>query len=289
LFLHVLLVWGDESPYKEGVMTNLRLAALNDKERTKVPVDSITFGEGFKIIAGPCTVESEEQTIASAIAVKKAGADALRGGAFKPRSSPYAFQGLGLKGLQILKKAKAETGLPIVTEVIDSRDVFWVSEYADILQIGARNMQNFSLLKEVGRSNRPVLLKRGMNSTIEEWLNCAEYILAEGNPNVILCERGIRTFEKYTRNTLDISSVPAVKELSHLPVIVDPSHAAGRVSLIPALSYAAVAAGADGIIVEVDVDPLNVRCDGDQTLTPAQFSVMLEKIRSIYKFVTELP
>jgi 3-deoxy-7-phosphoheptulonate synthase len=172
-----------------------------------------------------------------------------------------------------------------VTEVIDSRDVFWVSEYADVLQIGARNMQNFSLLKEVGRSNRPVLLKRGMNSTIEEWLNCAEYILAEGNPHVILCERGIRTFEKYTRNTLDLSSVPAIKELSHLPVIVDPSHASGRVSLIPSLSLAAVAAGADGLIVEVDIDPEKARCDREQTLTPGQFAEMIGKVRGLHQFM----
>jgi 3-deoxy-7-phosphoheptulonate synthase len=269
-------------------MTNLRLASISDGgERTVVPVDSARIGAGFTVIAGPCTVESEEQTIETAIAVKKAGADALRGGAFKPRSSPYAFQGLGLKGLQILKKAKAETGLPIVTEVIDSRDVFWVSEYADVLQIGARNMQNFSLLKEVGRSNRPVLLKRGMNSTIEEWLNCAEYILNEGNPHVILCERGIRTFEKYTRNTLDLSAVAAVKELSHLPVIVDPSHATGKVSLVPALSLAAVAAGADGLIIEVDINPETVRCDKEQTLTTGQFSELIRKIRNLHQFMVD--
>jgi 3-deoxy-7-phosphoheptulonate synthase len=266
-------------------MTNLRLAMAKDGGRTVVPVDSIRIGEGLTVIAGPCTVESEKQTIETAIAVSKAGAHALRGGAFKPRSSPYAFQGLGLKGLQILKKAKAETGLPIVTEVVDSRDVFWVSEYADVLQIGARNMQNFSLLKEVGRSQRPVLLKRGMNSTIEEWLNCAEYILNEGNHYVILCERGIRTFEKYTRNTLDLSSVPAIKELSHLPIIVDPSHATGRVSLIPSLCLAAVAAGADGLIVEVDINPEEALCDREQTLTPAQFADMVQKINDLHRFM----
>ena len=266
-------------------MTNLKLATLNGTGRTKVPVGSVRIGEGFTMIAGPCTVESEEQTIETAIAVKKAGAHLLRGGAFKPRSSPYAFQGLGLKGLQSLRKAKEETGLPIVTEVIDSRDVFWVSEYADVLQIGARNMQNFSLLKEVGRSQRPVLLKRGMNSTIEEWLNCAEYILSEGNPHVILCERGIRTFEKYTRNTLDLSSVPAIKELSHLPVIVDPSHACGRVSLIPSLSLAAVASGADGLIVEVDINRDEALCDREQTLTPGEFAEMMPRIRGLYQFM----
>ena len=266
-------------------MTNLKLATLNGTERTVVPVDSVKIGEGFTMIAGPCTVESEEQTVETAIAVKKAGAHALRGGAFKPRSSPYAFQGLGLKGLQILKKAKEETGLPIVTEVIDSRDVFWVSEYADVLQIGARNMQNFSLLKEVGRSERPVLLKRGMNSTIEEWLNCAEYILSEGNPHVILCERGIRTFEKYTRNTLDLSSVPAIKELSHLPIIVDPSHASGRVSLIPSLSLAALAAGADGLIVEVDINRDKALCDREQTMTPSEFLQLMERVRGLHQFM----
>ncbi len=267
-------------------MTNLRLALLDGKEKTVVPVDDLEIGNGFTIIAGPCSVESEKQTVETAKAVKKAGADALRGGAFKPRSSPYSFQGLGLEGLKILRKAKAETGLPIVTEVIDSRDVFWVSEYADILQIGARNMQNFSLLKEVGKTGKPVLLKRGMNSTIEEWLNCAEYILNEGNPDVILCERGIRTFEKYTRNTLDLSAVPVIKELSHLPVIVDPSHATGKASLIPSLSLAAAAAGADGIIVEVQINPEEALCDREQTLTPEQFARMTERINALHRFMT---
>ncbi|HAR96080.1 MAG TPA: 3-deoxy-7-phosphoheptulonate synthase [Deltaproteobacteria bacterium] len=267
-------------------MTNLKLASLGEGERTVIPIDDVAVGEGFTIIAGPCTVESEKQTIETAIAVKKAGADALRGGAFKPRSSPYAFQGLGLKGLQILKKAKMETGLPIVTEVLDSRDVLWVSEYADVLQIGTRNMQNFSLLKEVGRSKKPVLLKRGMNSTIYEWLNCAEYILSEGNPHVILCERGIRTFEQYTRNTLDISAVPAVKELSHLPVIVDPSHATGRISLVEPLCLACLAAGADGLIIEVDIDPNAAVCDKDQTLDPGQFAEIIKKVRSLHRFLS---
>jgi 3-deoxy-7-phosphoheptulonate synthase len=266
-------------------MTNLKLASLGSSDRTVISVDDVAVGEGFTVIAGPCTVESEKQTVETAIAIKKAGADALRGGAFKPRSSPYAFQGLGLKGLQILKKAKMETGLPIVTEVVDSRDVLWVSEYADVLQIGTRNMQNFALLKEVGRLNKPVLLKRGMNSTISEWLNCAEYILSEGNPHVILCERGIRTFEQYTRNTLDISAVPAVKELTHLPVIVDPSHATGRTSLVSPLSLASLAAGADGIIVEVDINPSTALCDKEQTLDPEQFSEMMQKIRSLHRFL----
>lgn len=270
-------------------MKNLKLALMNGKGRTVVPVDGVRVGEGFTVIAGPCSVESERQTIETARAVKEAGAHALRGGAFKPRSSPYAFQGLGLKGLKILRKAKEETGLPIVTEVIDARDVFWVSEYADVLQIGARNMQNFSLLKEVGKSRKPVLLKRGMNSTLEEWLNCAEYILSEGNPHVILCERGIRTFESYTRNTLDLSAVPALKELTHLPVIVDPSHATGKVSLVLPLSLASVAAGADGIIVEVHIKPEEALCDKDQALTPQQFSEMMQKIRSLHQFMTAQP
>ena len=269
-------------------MKNLKLATLNGEGRTVVPVEGIRIGEGFTVIAGPCSVESERQTIETALAVKEAGAHALRGGAFKPRSSPYAFQGLGLKGLKILRKAKEETGLPIVTEVIDARDVFWVSEYADVLQIGARNMQNFSLLKEVGRSRKPILLKRGMNSTIEEWLNCAEYILSEGNPHVILCERGIRTFENYTRNTLDLSAVPALKELTHLPVIVDPSHATGKVSLIPALSLASVAAGADGITVEVHINPEEALCDKEQALTPRQFSEMMQRIRSLHQFMDSM-
>jgi 3-deoxy-7-phosphoheptulonate synthase len=259
-------------------MKNIRLSALKDEERTVVHVGEVRVGEGFCVIAGPCSVENEKSTIATAHAVKRAGANMLRGGAFKPRTSPYDFQGLGLKGLKILRKAREETGLPVVTEVIDTRDVPWVSEYADVLQIGARNMQNFSLLKEVGKGRKPVLLKRGMNSTIEEWLNCAEYILSGGNPDVILCERGIRTFETYTRNTLDISAVPALKELTHLPVIVDPSHASGRVSLIPSLGLAAVAAGADGVIVEVHVNPSEALCDKDQMLTPDQFAGMVKRM-----------
>lgn len=265
-------------------MRNIQLAALDDSEKTVVPVCSSSVGDGFSVIAGPCTVENEEQTIETAFVVKEAGADMLRGGAFKPRTSPYAFQGLGLKGLKILKKAREATGLPVVTEVIDTRDVPLVSEYADVLQIGARNMQNFSLLKEVGKTALPVLLKRGMNSTIEELLNCAEYVLSSGNNKVILCERGIRTFETYTRNTLDISAVPALKELTHLPVIIDPSHAAGRASLVPALCYAAVAAGADGIIVEVHVNPDEAICDSAQTLSPKVFAAMMCNIRSLRCF-----
>jgi 3-deoxy-7-phosphoheptulonate synthase len=272
---------------KGGAMKGIELTALKEKERTVVCIGDAVIGEGFCVIAGPCSVENEKQTIETACAVKEAGADMMRGGAFKPRTSPYAFQGLGLKGLKILRKAKEETGLPIVTEVIDTRDVPWVCEYADVLQIGARNMQNFSLLKEVGKTQKPVLLKRGMNSTIEEWLNCAEYILDGGNPDVILCERGIRTFENYTRNTLDISAVPSLKELTHLPVIIDPSHASGRASLITPLSLAAVAAGADGIIVEVHINPAEAICDKEQTLNPRQFSDMIKKARTLYKFMAD--
>jgi 3-deoxy-7-phosphoheptulonate synthase len=202
----------------------------------------------------------------------------LRGGAFKPRTSPYDFQGLGLQGLKILEKAKHATGLPIVTEVTDPRDVSWVSEYADVLQIGTRNMQNFSLLKEVGKLDKPVLLKRGMYSTLKEWLNCAEYILAAGNPNVILCERGIRTFETYTRNTLDLSIVPSVKETSHLPIIVDPSHGTGRLSIIESMSLAAMAAGADGIMVEVHCRPGEAMCDKDQAMSPNMFGALMKKL-----------
>jgi len=266
-------------------MKNIRLTSLTENSKTVVQVDNVSVGKGFCVIAGPCSVETEKQTIETALAVKAAGAHMLRGGAFKPRTSPYAFQGLGLKGLKILRKAKEITGLPIVTEVIDTRDVPWVSEYADVLQIGARNMQNFSLLKEVGKTNKPVLLKRGMNSTIEEWLNCAEYILDGGNPDVILCERGIRTFETYTRNTLDISAVPALKELTHLPVIIDPSHSAGRVSLISSLSLAAVAAGADGVIVEVHINPQEAICDKEQALTPEEFGGITEKIQRLHQFM----
>jgi 3-deoxy-7-phosphoheptulonate synthase len=269
-------------------MKNLKLAALNGNGRTVVRVGPARVGQGFVIIAGPCGVESTEQTIETARAVKEAGADMLRGGAFKPRTSPYAFQGLGLKGLKILEKARDETGLPIVTEVIDTRDVSWVAEYADVLQIGARNMQNFSLLKEVGKANKPVLLKRGMHSTMEEWLNCAEYILNEGNPDVILCERGIRTFETYTRNTLDLSAVPAIKELTHLPIITDPTHGTGRVTLIPPMSLASVAAGADGIIIEVHRNPKEALSDKDQALTPPQFAEMAGRVRKLRAFMEGL-
>ncbi len=270
-------------------MTNLKLAALNgDKKRhTVITVDNVKIGEDFVVIAGPCSVESEAQTIGTAREVKDAGANMLRGGAFKPRTSPYDFQGLGLKGLKILEKAKKETGLPVVTEVTDPRDVSWVCEYADVLQIGTRNMQNYSLLKEVGKVDTPVLLKRGMYSTLKEWLNCAEYILAEGNPNVILCERGIRTFETYTRNTLDLSIVPSVKEISHLPIIVDPSHGTGRLSIIEPMSLAAMAAGADGIIIEVHYNPAEALCDKDQAMPPEMFANLMRRLRALRKHMNQ--
>jgi len=270
-------------------MKNLKLVARETRKGTVVDVSGVKIGRDFVVIAGPCSVESEKQILDTARAVKAAGADMLRGGAFKPRTSPYSFQGLGIQGLKILEKAKQETGLPIVTEVVDPRDVSWVAEFADVLQIGTRNMQNFSLLKEVGNSGRPVLLKRGMHSTLEEWLNCAEYILSEGNPDVILCERGIRTFETYTRNTLDLSAVPAIKELSHLPIIIDPTHSTGRISLIASMSMAALAAGADGMIVEVHHNPQEALCDADQALTPDMFANMMERLKPLKSFLNNLP
>jgi len=271
-------------------MKNCKLASLHgdDHKRTVVAVGNVKIGEDLVVIAGPCGVESEEQTIKTARKVKEAGAHMLRGGAFKPRTSPYDFQGLGLKGLKILERAKRETGLPVVTEVIDPRDVSWVCEYADVLQIGTRNMQNFCLLKEVGRVGKPVLLKRGMYSTLREWLNCAEYILAEGNPHVILCERGIRTFETYTRNTLDLSMVPSVREVSHLPLIVDPSHGTGKASLIEPMSLAAIAAGADGIMIEVHHNPREALSDKDQALSPVVFAGLMRKLQLLRSHMNEI-
>ncbi len=263
----------------------MKLVSRGNKERTIVAVGNLRIGQDFLMIAGPCSVETEEQMFKTAHAVKQAGANMLRGGAFKPRTSPYAFQGLGLKGLKILNRAGKDTGLPVITEVIDTRDVSWVCEYVDVLQIGARNMQNFSLLKEVGKARRPVLLKRGMYSTLAEWLNCAEYILDAGNPDVILCERGIRTFETYTRNTLDLSAVPAIKELTHLPIIVDPTHATGKVSLIPPMSLAAVVAGADGLAIEVHHNPPEALSDKDQALRPQEFSVLAQQVFNLRKYM----
>ena len=238
-------------------------------------------GEHFALIAGPCTVESREQTLSTARVVKAAGATLLRGGAYKPRTSPYSFQGLGEAGLRILAEAKAQTGLPIVTELMDVRDLDAVVEVADIIQIGARNMQNYTLLTEVGRSGCPVMIKRGLSSTLEELLMAAEYVLKEGNENVVLCERGIRTFETAYRFTLDLTAIPVLKELSHLPVVVDPSHAAGRRDLVEPLSLAAAAVGADGIIVEVHPDPDEAICDGPQALHSHDFAAFAAKVEQV--------
>jgi 3-deoxy-7-phosphoheptulonate synthase len=238
-------------------------------------------GEHFALIAGPCTVESREQTLATARVVRDAGATMLRGGAYKPRTSPYSFAGLGEAGLRILAEAKAQTGLPIVTELMDIRDLEPVLEVADVIQIGARNMQNYTLLTEVGRAGRPVMIKRGLSSTLEELLMAAEYILKEGNENVILCERGIRTFETAYRFTLDLTAIPVLKELSHLPVVVDPSHAAGRRDLVEPLSLAAAAAGADGIMVEVHPDPDAAICDGPQALHSEDFAAFAAKVEQV--------
>jgi 3-deoxy-7-phosphoheptulonate synthase len=235
-------------------------------------------GEHFALIAGPCTVESREQTLTTADAVHAAGATMLRGGAYKPRTSPYAFQGLGRAGLRLLAEAKAKTGLPIVTELMDARDLEPVLEVADVIQVGARNMQNYALLAEIGRSGCPALIKRGLSSTLEELLMAAEYVLKEGNPNVLLCERGIRTFETAYRFTLDLTAVPVLKELTHLPVIVDPSHAAGRRALVEPLSLAAAAAGADGVIVEVHPAPEEAICDGPQALRTEGFAEYAAKV-----------
>jgi 3-deoxy-7-phosphoheptulonate synthase len=266
-------------------MEGLKLAARKRGGRATVKVCGCTFGRGFVIIAGPCAVEGRHQMLDIAEKVREAGADMLRGGAFKARSSPYAFQGLGADGLRLLAEARDATGLPVVTEILDPRDVGLVCEYADMLQIGTRNMQNFPLLKECGRAGKPVLLKRGMQSTLAEWLHSAEYVMAEGNSKVVLCERGIRTHETYTRNTLDLSAVPAIKELSSLPVIVDPSHGTGRSSLVGPMTLAAVSAGADGAMLEVHADPSRSASDREQALTPRQFSSLTSKVRALREHV----
>ncbi len=253
---------------------------------TVVEVDGRRVGGGhFSLVAGPCTVESREQLLATAEAVKQGGASMLRGGAYKPRTSPYSFQGLGGEGLRLLQEAKDQTGLPIVTELMDQRDLDLVLEVADVVQIGARSMQNYSLLSELGRAGRPVLLKRGLSATLEELLMAAEYILKEGNTDVILCERGIRTFEPAVRFTLDIMAVPVLKELSHLPVLVDPSHAAGRRDLVQPLSLAAAAAGADGIIVEVHNNPKAAICDGPQAVPAEEFAEYAEQLQRVAAIV----
>lgn len=270
-------------------MSAPRLAAhRNDGARTRIRIGKLTIGSDFLVIAGPCSVESEEQILAAARAVKHAGANMLRGGAYKPRSSPYSFQGLGRHGLECLSQAGKAVGLPVITEVVDTRDVYLICEYADVLQIGTRNAQNYSLLAEVGRSGRPVLLKRGMYSTVEEWLNCAEYILKEGNPHVILCERGIRSIETCTRNTLDLSAVAAAKRMTHLPVIVDPSHATGRADLVSPMSLSAIMAGCDGLEIEVHPSPKDALSDAEQQLTFCEFSALMDDIRSTLRFRAQL-
>jgi 3-deoxy-7-phosphoheptulonate synthase len=238
-------------------------------------------GRKIPVIAGPCSVESEDQIIQTAQAVKKAGASALRGGAFKPRTSPYSFQGMKEDGLKLLAKARDETGLPVVTEVMDGKDVPLVARYADMLQIGTRNMQNYTLLREAGKSGKPVLLKRGMSATVKDLLLAAEYVLAEGNNDVVLCERGIRTFETFTRNTLDVNVIPSVEKLSHLPIVIDPSHATGRWDMVTPAALAGVAAGADGVLVEVHPDPKKAFSDGEQSLNFDSFALLMEKVRAV--------
>ena len=265
------------------ILKPYKLASREAKEgRTAVRVGDLEVGGGgFVVMAGPCSVESEAQMMESAFVVKKGGAQVLRGGAFKPRTSPYSFQGMEEEGLKLLSLAREATGMPVVTEVVNPADVELVESYADILQVGARNVQNFALLKRVGQAKKPVLLKRGMMTTIEELLMSAEYVLSSGNSQVILCERGIRTFETATRNTLDISAVPVLKELTHLPVIVDPSHAAGHWKYVIPLSRAAAAVGADGIIVEVHPEPEKAFSDGGQSLKPERFYELMEEVRLI--------
>jgi 3-deoxy-7-phosphoheptulonate synthase len=261
-------------------------------EGTQVTINGVKVGgKAIVVMAGPCAVESEEQLMETARLVRSGGASLLRGGAFKPRTSPYSFQGLGIEGLKMLARARENTGLPVVSEVMDTRQVETVARYADMLQIGSRNMQNFPLLKEAGKTSMPILLKRGMMATIDEYLNAAEYILSQGNPNIILCERGIRTFETSTRYTLDLNAIPILKQRTHLPVIVDPSHGTGMRSLVPTMAKASVAAGADGLLIEVHYHPEEALCDGSQSLFPEEFDRLvsdLEKIaeavgRSIHK------
>jgi len=269
------------------ILKPYKLASRESKEgNTVIRVKDVQIGGGtFVVMAGPCAVESDEQMMESAYVVKKGGADILRGGAFKPRTSPYSFQGMEEEGLKLLKRAREKSGLPIITEVVNPADVDLVEEYADVFQIGARNIQNFALLKEVGRAKKPVLIKRGMMTTIEELLMSAEYILSSGNSEVILCERGIRTFETATRNTLDISAVPVLKELTHLPVIVDPSHASGTWKYVRPLAKCALAVGADGIMIEVHPEPEKAFSDGKQSLKPEKFYELMEELRLMERFI----
>ncbi|MBN2065128.1 MAG: 3-deoxy-7-phosphoheptulonate synthase [Sedimentisphaerales bacterium] len=262
---------------KPAAMLYSRKAQATD---TIIDINGVKIGgRGFAVIAGPCSVESRQQLFATAYGVHAAGAVVFRGGAFKPRTSPYSFQGGGQKALDLLKDVNRELHIPIITEVMDTEDLEAVCQSADILQIGSRNCQNFSLLKKAGRTGKPILLKRGYMNTVDEFLLSAEYILAEGNPNVILCERGIRTFETSTRNTLDIAAIPVLKDRTHLPVVVDPSHACGHSQYVPALAKAAMAAGADGLIVEVHIHPETALCDGEQSLSPNQFAELMDDLR----------
>lgn len=269
------------------ILKPFKLASRDFKaEASVVDVNGVAVGGGrLAVIAGPCSVEGRQMLLDTARAVKEAGATLLRGGAFKPRTSPYSFQGLGEEGLRYLAEAREMTGLPVVTELMDPRDADLVMKYADMVQIGARNMQNFRLLKEVGSHRKPVFLKRGMSSTITELLMSAEYIMSEGNYNIVLCERGIRTFEDYTRNTLDLSAVPSLKQLSHLPVIVDPSHAAGKWNLVAPLALGAIAAGADGLMIEVHPQPEVALSDGPQALIPPRFTALMDQIRALAPIV----
>lgn len=263
-----------------------KFSKLENSAATIVTVGSVQIGgPDVVVMAGPCAVESREQLLSVASNLKELGADMLRGGAFKPRTSPYSFRGLAEEGLKLLAEARDLTGLPVVTEVMDAREVEMVSRYADMLQVGSRNMQNFSLLQEVGESGKPVLLKRGLSATLEEWLLAAEYILAAGNNQVVLCERGIRTFETWTRNTVDITAIPAVKELSHLPIILDPSHGTGRWKMVAPVAKAGVAAGADGLLIEVHPDPDCALSDGPQSLTPENFRKLMQELAPVARAV----
>jgi len=275
----------EAAPGVEAVVPILKPFKLASREvhgaRSRVRIrDGVDVGgERLVVMAGPCSVESEKQILDTAVAVKEAGASLLRGGAYKPRTSPYSFQGMEVEGLKLLARARAETGLPIVTEVVDPHDAEIVAEYADVLQIGARNAQNFALLRRVGRTRKPVLLKRGMSTTLQEFLMAAEYILSEGNHDVILCERGIRTFETATRNTLDLSAIPVLREWTHLPIIVDPSHGTGHWQYVTPMAWASVAAGADGLMIEVHPDPTHALSDGGQSLKPKRFQELMEGVR----------
>lgn len=268
------------------ILSPYKLVARDAKpEGTIIEVGGLKIGGGFfGVVAGPCAVESREQLLEVALGLKNAGSGGLRGGAFKPRTSPYSFQGLEEEGLKLLAKARAKTGLPVITELMNLTELEMVKEYTDIIQIGARNMQNFGLLRAVGRQPKPVLLKRGLAATVEEWLMAAEYIMSEGNPQVILCERGIRTFETATRNTLDLSAVSLAKSLSHLPVVVDPSHGTGKRKLVLPMAKAAVVAGADGLLIEVHPDPANALSDGEQSLDLPEFESLMAKITELVKF-----